>query len=313
MGFGKRGRRGNTLTAIAFTADQIRVAQLRGAPGERPALVSWGAFASQGGEPGALKRLRAAGHLGDGRRLLLLRNGEYQLVQAPLPDVPEAEVRDALRWRLKDLVQFPVDQAGLDYLPMPGIGGSREAQAYVAVATREVLTARVRLFQDAKVDLDIIDIPEFAQRNLSGLFELANRGLAMLIFDDDGGRLTFTYQGELYVTRRIEVKPVELAGADAAPGGLYERVLLDVQRSLDNFDRNYSTISLTRLLVAPFPGAAGFIEYLKSNLYQAVEVLDLGEQIDLSLFPALAEPVAQGPALLAIGAALRDGAESVRS
>lgn len=313
MGLGKRGGRSNTLSTIALTADQIRVAQLRGAPGERPVLVSWGAFANQGAELGALKRLRAAGRLGDGRRLLLLRNGEYQLVQAPLPDVPEAEIRDALRWRLKDLVQFPVDQAGLDYLPMPAVGGSREAQAYVAVATRDLLTSRIRLFQDAKVDLDIIDIPEFAQRNLSGLFELANRGLAMLIFDDDGGRLTFTYQGELYVTRRIEVKPVELAGADAAPGGLYERVLLDVQRSLDNFDRNYSTISLTRLLVAPFPGAAGFIEYLKSNLYQAVEVLDLGEQIDLSLFPALAEPVAQGPALLAIGAALRDGAESIRS
>ena len=101
----------------------------------------------------------------------------------------------------------------------------------------------------------------------------------------------------------------ELAGASgAAPGGVYERVLLDVQRSLDNFDRNYSSITLTRLLVAPIPGAAAFVDYLKGNLYQPVELLDLAQGIDIARIPALAEPENQADALLAIGAALRDEA-----
>jgi MSHA biogenesis protein MshI len=62
------------------------------------------------------------------------------------------------------------------------------------------------------------------------------------------------------------------------------------------------------LLVSPVPGAAAFVNYLKDNLYQSVEMLDLGQQINLAKVPTLADPALQGPALLAIGAALREEA-----
>ena len=64
----------------------------------------------------------------------------------------------------------------------------------------------------------------------------------------------------------------------------------------------------TRGLVAPIPGAAAFVDYLKSNLYQPVALLDLAAGIDLTAVPALADPAQQAHALLAIGAALRDEA-----
>jgi MSHA biogenesis protein MshI len=237
----------------------------------------------------------------------LLRHGQYQLLQVEAPSVPEEEMRNALRWRVKDMVDFPVEQAGVDYLPVPAAGSAgRGAQLYVVAASHGILTPQIRLFQDAGVALDAIDIPELAQRNVAALFEDENRGLALLAFDEDGGRLTFTYQGELYVGRHIDVSPMELAGADDTPGGLYERVLLDVQRSLDNVDRNYSGIPITRLLVSPVPGAAGFVDYLKGNLYQPVEPLDLGQRLDLGAVPGLADPAQQSAALVAIGAALRE-------
>jgi MSHA biogenesis protein MshI len=89
---------------------------------------------------------------------------------------------------------------------------------------------------------------------------------------------------------------------------LHERVLLDIQRSLDNFDRNYSAINLTRLLVGPIPHAGGeaFIDYLRANLSLPVASANLAEVLDFAQTPQLANPAEQADAWLALGAALRE-------
>ncbi len=294
----------NEWTAVVFSGQTVQVARIRRPAGERPELTGWETYPREGTDLDVVKRLRAGKRLGSGRCVLLLPHGQYQMLQIEAPAVAAGELRNAVRWKIKDMVDFPVDDAGIDCLPP--MAGARAAQIYVVAASRSVLQSWTRLFQDAKAPLHAIDVPELAQRNVAALFEDKNRGLALLSFDDGGGRLTFTYQGELYFSRHIDVAPGEMTGSDTV---LYERVLLDVQRTLDNVDRSYSAISITRLLVSPPPGAAKFVDYLRENLYQPVETLDLSRQIDIAKVPGLAKPAAQGPALLAVGAALR-GAEA---
>lgn len=298
----------NAWTSVVFDSQTVHVAGVAGvgvAPGSTPVLKAWDSYPREGGDLDVLKRLHGARRLGAGRCTLLLPHGQYQFQPIDAPEVPATELRDAVRWKIKDTVDFPVEDAGIDCLPPVAAG--RANQIYAVAASRAILQSWIRLFQDAKAPLDAIDVPELAQRNIAALFEEANRGLALLAFDGTGGRLTFTFGGELYFTRHIDVSPGEI-GAETA-SDLRERVLLDVQRTLDNVDRSYSGIPIARLLVSPPPGAANFVDYLRENLYQPVEPLDLGQRIDLAGFPALAHPAAQGRALLAIGAALR-GMES---
>ncbi len=106
------------------------------------------------------------------------------------------------------------------------------------------------------------------------------------------------------MTRHLDVSGPELARPDA--GGLHERVLLDIQRSLDNFDRNYSSIPLTRLLIGPLPGGEIFIDYLRNNLSLPVAVANLADVMDFAAVPRLQETAAQVDAWLALGAALRE-------
>lgn len=311
MGFLRAKAEGDGWTSIVFSAGRIGVAQVRRGGGEKPAVLAADSYAREGTDLDALKRLRGAKRMDSGRLTTLLRHNQYQLLQLEAPSVPKEELRDAVRWRIKEMVDFPVEQAGIDVFQLPPTPGSgRPPQIYVVAASHEVLLPLVRLFHEAKTDLAVIDIPELAQRNVAALFEEENRGVALLAFDDDGGRLTFTYGGELYATRHIDIGAPQLAKADDSLGGLFERVLLDVQRSLDNFDRNYSFIPLSRLLVVPFQGGGAFLGYLKANLYQSVDALDLAQVLNLEAVPALAEPARQGEAFLAIGAALRQEAAS---
>lgn len=308
MAFLQKKASGDGWTAVVFGADRIAMADIQRRRDARPLVRSCDSFAREGSDSDVLKRLKHAKRLAHNPCTTLLWHGQYQLLQVDAPDNlpedgPREELREALRWRIKEMVDFPIEQAGVDVLHIP-VQGSRARQLWVVAASHDVLRPRIQLFQDAKTPLAAIDIPELAQRNLSGLFEEANRGLALVAFDDKGGRLTITYRGELFMTRHIDVSGPELTGANA--GTLHERVLLDIQRSLDNFDRNYSAIPLTRLLVGPLPGGTAFVDYLAGNLSLPVAAADLAEALDIEATPHLAEVALQADSWLALGAALRD-------
>lgn len=237
----------------------------------------------------------------------LLGSNEYQLLAVEAPNVPPEELKAAIRWRIKDTLNYHVDDATIDVLQIPtGKQGVERAQSlYVVAASNEVIKKRIALFEDAKLNLDIIDIPEMAQRNIAALFEDEGRGLAVLAFDETGGILTFTGDGELYLARRIEISLGQLQDADDNQRRQsFDRLDLEVQRSLDYFDRQFNQISVKRMLVA-VPRSVGLVEVLQENLSVDVERLDLSQVLDLTEVPELASDEAQVDALYAIGAALR--------
>lgn len=237
--------------------------------------------------------------------LALLSTGQYQFILTDVIEGSPDEVREILRWKLKDQVDFPVDQAAIDFLPVPALG--RSPQVITIISPEAVVAPLVQSFQSAKLALTAIDVPELAQRNLANLLEEEDRGLAMLVFDDTEGLLTFTFAGELLIARHIEISAKQLVAADEARREqLFERIALDVQRSLDNFDRSHSMVPLSRLIVSRIPGVTGYIEHLQNNLSIHVSVLNLTDLLDLSATPALLDPQRQFQCLHAIGAALRD-------
>jgi len=308
MTFWQEKAGGDGWTAVVFGPNRIAVADVTRGRDAQPRVVAYDNFAREGGELEALKRLKHSKRVTRNRCTTLLWHGQYQLLQVEAPgslpeNTPRAEMREALRWRIQEMVDFPIEQATIDVLNIP-VQGARTPQIWVVATSHDVLRPRVQLFQDAKVPLTAVDIPELAQRNLAGLFEEPNRGLALVAFNDKGGLLTVSYQSELYMTRHIDVSGPELTGADAS--ALHERVLLDIQRSLDSFDRNFSTIPLTRLLVGPLPGGEAFVQYLGSNLSLPVTAANLAEVMDFTATPRLTETAVQAEAWLALGAALRD-------
>ena len=236
----------------------------------------------------------------------LLSHGQYQMLSVDAPNVPPAELKAAMRWRLKEMIDFPVDEATIDVLDVPADQASAAARnhmMFVVAARNSVIEQRQVLFSKAKIALSVIDIPDLAQRNISALIDTQGRGLAMLSFDADGGLLTVTYQGELYLSRRIDVSLAQLMAGDA-PDTCFDKITLELQRSLDHFDRQYHFIVLAKLALAPMAPVSLQI-HLAGNLYCPVEMLDLSSILDLSKVPDLLEIQQQQRFFFCIGAALR--------
>lgn len=293
------------LVSVVLRDNRIDVVSVRRQAGLRPRVTLADSVEKLGDDVSALDAVRRGMKLGKCRCTTLLRHGAYQLVPTDAVSGPIEEAREAARWKLKDQVEFPVDSAAIDLLPVPAHG--RAGQAYAVMAPESAVGPLVRAFQTAGLSLAVIDLPEMAQRNLAALFEEENRALATLIFDDDEGLLTFTVDGEMLIARHVEISARQLtaAGADRR-GNLFDRIELELQRSLDNFERIYSSLSLQRLLVAPVPGVDGLLDQLRSNLSIPVAELEIGTVLDLESAPALRDPLRQFQCLRAIGAALRD-------
>ena len=297
--------------AVALQPQQVALAHVvRGADGARPRLTVLDSVKRErGSDADALTRLRRSMALHRYRCTTLLDHSAYQFVQVNAPSVPAEEMKSALRWAIKDSLDFPVDDAIIDVLQVPADGAppGRPPLAFAVAARRERVAERVQAFQRAGLRLGVIDIVEAAQRNVAALFEQPGRGLAFLAFHDYGGLLSFTRDGELFASRHIDITADALTedGDTSRRDALFERIGLEVQRSLDNFDRQFSQIALQRVLVAAPPGAAALVSYLADNLYLPVQAADLTTVMDTEAFPALNDLTAQAQWLQPIGIALR--------
>lgn len=281
----------------------------------RPEVRLLDSFASETGEREALQRLRVTRQLKSYACTTLMDNGEYNLTQLDAPPVPEDERREALRWALKDMVSYPLESACIDVLDIPilGMPPGRPAGVLVVSAGEQAVRARVAPFESAKVTLDAVDIPELAQRNVAALLEDNNRGLVFLRIDESGMMLTLSFHGELIAVRRGEMNTLQLNDADAGQRErTKERLALELQRSLDNFDRQYSHIPISKVILASYPKVDNLVADLGKNTYVPIREMELSSAIDFPAIPELRDAQYQAKYLLAIGAALRtDGASNV--
>jgi MSHA biogenesis protein MshI len=288
--------------------DRLQLAQVHRVGPGRPKVRLFADIPVSASPLAALQELRRTYRLERFRVSTVLGAGEYQIHLVEAPAVPPAEVRTAVRWRIKDLLDYPADEATVDVLPLPGDGGiGRPRNVFAVSARNDCISGRMRLFAEAKVPLSIIDIPELGQRNVAALFEEPGRGLALLAIGERGSMLTVTLSGELYLARSLDITSAEIASA-AGEGriALLDRAVLELQRSLDHFDRLFGGLPVGRLLITPGPESEGIRAHFAENLYMPVEILDLASVLDLDAVPALRGPDGQTAALPILGAALRD-------
>ncbi|KAB8044997.1 type IV pilus biogenesis protein PilM [Janthinobacterium aquaticum] len=309
-----RTKKREGLLATAFSADGVCAAVVRrqseGKVQVRAAAFYAGAGASAATSGATLEKLSKEMQAASYRNTTLLNAPDYQLLSLEAPNVPPEELKTAIGWRLKDMLDFPLADATIDVFDIPPDQNAPvRGQSVFAVAGRNgAVSARQGLFSGAKVPLSVIDIPEMAQRNIAALLETPGRGLAMLSFDGDGGLLTVNFNAELYLSRRIDVKLDQLREAgDEQRAQYHDKITLELQRSFDHFERQFHFINVARLMLAP-TGVDGLHGYLADNLYMPVEALDLSAIFELSDVPQLQDAASQARFFLTLGAALRQEA-----
>lgn len=220
-------------------------------------------------EAQGLQKLGQDMNLGQYQCAALLKSGEYQLLLVEAPNVPKDELKSAIRWRIKDMIDYHIDDATVDVLDIPpeDAGSGRNHMMYAVAARSELIQTCVRAFGDARIPLSAIDIHETAQRNIAALYETEDRGVALAYFAQDWGLLTVNYRGELYLARRLDLGLQQLSAESARQeGGALERVAVEIQRTLDHFERQFRSIPVAKVLIGPMPEDVSLGDFLRARL-----------------------------------------------
>jgi MSHA biogenesis protein MshI len=246
----------------------------------------------------SLKRLRTN---------LLLDGGEYQILPMDVPDVAPTEVADAMRWQVKEMIDFPPEEASLGCVLVPAASESARARQALVVVSRHTTIARWMLrSRDARLDLHSIDVPELALRNLA-LLVAGEGACALLHVGLARSTLVMVWHGELCSVRRFELRARQLLDADGETfDALIERIGQDVQRSTDAFERQFHAAALGRLWVIDEQAGLALVEPLMRQVTLQVRSLKLREWLDIEDTTPLMDAAAGIDFIPAIGAALRE-------
>ena len=293
------------LTAVGLQSDGACVVRAASAGSRRPkiALLEFRDWDGRQPETKALARLAADFGLKRTPCTTVLSANEYKLLLTEAPDVKTDELKAAIRWRINDLIDFHINDATLDVFELPGATAPGvQRSMYAVVARKQVIQQRVDLLEAAGINLQVIDVPELAQRNIAALLPQDAEGVVLLSLNASGGLLTITKRAEIYMSRALDVG-FEVLRQASNPTDYFDRIVLEVQRSLDYYDSHFRQAPLNSLVLAPMPHAIpGLLEHLNANLNVKATLMDLNEVAE---FPRAVSLELQWKCLFAVGAALR--------
>ncbi len=279
-----------------------------------------------------LAELVQSHHLDTASCTSVIRQSEHSLLLVEAPTVEASELKAAVRWRVKELIDFHIDDAVIDVFDIPGQEErGRPRMMYVVVSRVTAVQKHIDLLESSGAHLTIIDTPELALRNITSLLPEDNTGVAMLRLNAQNGSLLITRQNSLYLSRDLETgveqlfteasavpqyqageneMELNLPDDNSLPPGLQhllDNIVLEVQRSLDYYESHFSLPSVSGLVIAPMEKhIPGMMAYIASQLGVPVRMLDLNNMLDC---PEHLSDELQAQSLLAIGAALRQEAK----
>ncbi|MEQ8955009.1 MAG: hypothetical protein RL120_12835, partial [Gammaproteobacteria bacterium] len=217
--------------------------------------------------------------------------------------VEPEEQRQAVRWKVKDLLDMKIEEAAIDVFPVPEDAYRGRQMVYVVATSRSRIRQLAAAITNADLELAVIDIPELCLKNVSNHCLDDSQSVVFMDLRRTGSTMNITHGGDLYLTRRIntQLDPDVLQSADW--GSLKDRLVLEIQRSLDYYESQMNKGQINRIVIAPRRNdSRDMARSLDEALAQQVTALNLGDtlQSDVPLTPEL-----QQVGLTAIGATLR--------
>lgn len=278
-------------------------------PNDRAVVLHHAAFQHASAKPAELMRLMKTLKDANFPLIHVLGHKDYQMFLVDKAAVRPEEMESSLRWTVTPLLDYPAAEANLSWMDIPKApnANNRTPQMYVIASRRDAINQRMDDFERANMSLQVMDIRETGQRNISAALHDQDAAVCLIFADESGVQLTVTYKGELHLERYIRESLFEVSEDSETQTAekKFDRVALEVQRSIDFVHRNASYMPFDGIYVAPTLKPIMLQERLQARLLTDVKALDLHTIFEWPADSDLNKPEVQALYFNVLGASLR--------
>ena len=168
---------------------------------------------------------------------LVLPAKQYQTYPIEKPKVEESELADAARWRIKDMLDFDLDDAVTDVYGYPSDAlRGRPDQLNVVVGRSAIIKEGLKLVSESGLELESIDIIDLALRNVAmRLSDDEHKAQALLYLRHGAGIMVLVKNGDLYLSRHFDFS-LQSLNEPSQQDSVIQNLALEIQRSFDYFE-----------------------------------------------------------------------------
>lgn len=238
----------------------------------------------------------------------VLHPSYYQLFLLDPPAVADAEVPLALRWQVKELITFSAENAVIEYFPVPSALDAKK-KIYAAAAEKTTLQTVVNIINEAELNLQFIDIPELALRNINALYGDNDCYLGLLTLTEKNNQFIITHEKNVLLSRQLSLPDditndtLSILPQSLTPPDWLNAFITEIHRSFTYCQsQQQKDIPLKLLIITTIPALA---PYFGSLLGIATEQAQIENKLNFE-FVVQPNELTSLNYFIAIGGALRN-------
>lgn len=237
----------------------------------------------------------------------VLNPDEYQLLQVEKPQVDKQEMQSALRWHIKDLIDFHIDDVVLDFITLP----VENMPLQVIAARKAVIQDRVELLLEAGCQLASIDIAAQSARNLIAKVKSVptDSSVGLLNLWDTSAKISVLLNHDLYINRLTNIGAeslITVSEDDIDSQPVIDALAVELQRTFDYYESSSRQGSVNQLLImSNTRPVAQLDEMIQQRLGIDCQIVTLHNLNDLDIDLTMQTTELPDACLMAVGGALR--------
>lgn len=194
----------------------------------------------------------------------VLASDEYQVHLLEAPGLSGEELKQAMSWQVKDLLNYPVSDAVIDVIELPAeLNRGDKNMVYVVSAERKTIAKIINDVDALGLNLISIDICELALGNLVHLLGCDERGEGLVVVKPGSAELSMFRNGQMTMTRSFDL-PFSALEGEMLPTDV---LLLELQRTLDYYERQLGQLMPRKIHLT---GGGLSSEVIDPALYQGL-------------------------------------------
>ncbi len=211
-----------------------------------------------------------------------------------VPRMPEADLKEAVRWLMRDACEGPVADHLIRHSVIEELGDSKKLSLLVYAIPKGVVKAQTDFLKSLSLNPVLVEPSAVSLVALFDRLKGWKPGEFYGLIDFNGTKAVFLVmsEGKLYFSRALP----EISGKDS-PSFLTQFVV-ETQRSIDAFSVAFRKEGIGRLfLCGDDAGLTGLTDHLTKNLAVPTSILDPSEKFQMEAKPPHLYDIALGLAL----------------